>query len=393
MRTLLLTGPGGAGTTTVAAATALAAATGGARTLLITADPPAGLSDRAVPGLTVHRVDATAVFRSRATELRDRFGTVFDLLGASPLDDEEFTELPGAEAFAHLQALGAARGHDVVIADLPPLPGSLSLLALPEQLRRYLTRLLPRERQAARALRPMLAQLAGVPMPADWLYDTAARWDAELAAVQAVVAAASTSVRLVLDPGGRSLALARAARTGLALHGLRLESVTANRVLPTGSADPFLAGLAERQRADLADLDRWIGERVSGERHAVPTLHQAPHLGREPRTHDDLARLAVPGPGAWDLPDAPAMEPWSVTDLLAEEGHLEWRLPLPGATREELGLVRRGDELVVDAAGARRIIPLPSALCRCTIAGAALREGTLLVRFAPDPDLWPRTGA
>ncbi len=47
--------------------------------------------------------------------------------------------------------------------------------------------------------------------------------------------------------------------------------------------------------------------------------------------------------------------------------------------------MRRGDELVVTAGPFRRIVPLPSALRRCTVAGAALREGELRVRFAPDP--------
>ena len=54
-------------------------------------------------------------------------------------------------------------------------------------------------------------------------------------------------------------------------------------------------------------------------------------------------------------------------------------------------LVRRGDELVIDTEGFRRILPLPSALRRCTVAGAALREGALSVRFEPDASLWPRS--
>ena len=68
---------------------------------------------------------------------------------------------------------------------------------------------------------------------------------------------------------------------------------------------------------------------------------------------------------------------------------LVWHIPLPGAIREELDLVRRGDELVVSVGQFRRIVPLPSALRRCTVDGAALREGELRIRFAPDPDLWP----
>ncbi len=386
MRTVLVTGPGGAGTSTVAAATALASALDGARTLLIAAEPPPGLSATAVPGLTVRQVDTTAVFRGRAGELQERLGAVFDLLGANPLDDEEFTELPGADAFALLQALGAARGHDVVVVDLPPVPRSLSMLALPGQLRRYLSRLLPAERQAARALRPMLAQLAGVPMPAEWLYETAARWDAELAAVQAAVDADSTGVRLVVEPGAQAATRVRTARTGLALYGLRLESVTANRLLPTGSADPFLAELADAQQRQLAALRAEVDD---GSPHAA-AVNEVAHLGRDPFGTDDLALLGVAGAGRWDLPEAPAPDPWSVTDRLADEGRLIWRLPLPGATREGLDLVRRGDELVVDAAGFRRIMPLPSALRRCSVAGAALRDGALQVRFEPDPALWPR---
>jgi arsenite-transporting ATPase len=381
VRTLLVTGPGGAGASTVAAATALAAARDHARTLLITDDPPPGLADAAVPGLTVRRLEATAVFRERALELRDRFHAVFDLLGASPLDEEEFTEPPGADAFALLQALGAARDHVVVVADLPALPRALPLLALPEQLRRYLARLLPPERQAARALRPVLAQLAGVPMPAGWLYDAAARWDAELAAVQAVVAAPTTAVRLVAEPGPHATARLCAARTGLALFGLRLESVVANRMLPAGSADPFLAGLADLRRDHLKALLHELDDPA-----APITVHQLPHLRGDIAGPDDLARLAVPPPADGTAPG----EPWTIEDRLASDGHLLWRLPLPCATRERLDLVRRGDELVIDAAGLRRIIPLPAALRRCTVEGAALRAHTLQVRFAPDPALWPR---
>ncbi|MEU1627259.1 ArsA-related P-loop ATPase [Streptomyces sp. NPDC020096] len=383
MRTVLVTGPGGAGTSTVAAATALAAAHAGARTLLITADPPPGLSAPGTPGLTVRTVDSAGVFQDRAADLQERLSTVFDLLGASPLDTEEFTELPGSREFALLHALGAADGHDLVVADLPPVRGAIGLLALPEQLRRYLARLLPPERQAARALRPMLAQLAGVPMPAERLYDMAARWDTELAAVQAVIDSAATTVRLVVEPGPRTADRIRTARTGLALFGHRLESVTANRLLPTGSADPFLAGLSGQQQEHLKALY----EEFAAD--GVP-VRELPHLGRDPYGPDDLAALGGQDAHAEPLPATPAGEPWSVEDRLAADGQLVWRLPLPGATRDTLDLVRRGDEVVVDAAGFRRIMPLPSALRRCTVTGAALRDGVLEVRFAPDPALWPR---
>ncbi|MFG2812126.1 ArsA family ATPase [Streptomyces sp. NPDC048410] len=389
MRTLLITGPGGSGRTSVAAATGLAAARTGARVLVLGADRADTLGaalgtvtgptpTEAAENLTVWRPDAGARFREDLTAFQSRAATVLDLLGASRLDAEEVTPLPGAEELSLLRALRDAalsERYDLLVVDLPPLPQALDLLALPEELRRYLRRLLPPERQAARALRPVLGRLAGVPMPADWLYETAARWDLELAAVEAVVADKGTTVRLVAEPGPAGDDAVRTATLGLALRGLRAETLIANRVLPESADGTWLAGPFAQQRKTLAD---WA------EAYAV---HTVPHLGRDPRGTDDLTALAPPG-----ADPAPAPVEWPVTDRLAEDGTLVWRLPLPGAVRGDLDLIRRGDELLVTAGPFHRIVSLPSALRRCTVAGAALTDGELSVRFAPDPALWPGTG-
>ncbi|MBO4259410.1 ArsA family ATPase, partial [Streptomyces griseorubiginosus] len=245
---------------------------------------------------------------------------------------------------------------------------ALALLALPEELRRYLRRLLPPERQAARALRPVLGRLAGVPMPAEWLYDTAARWDTELAAVTAVLADRHTAVRLVAEPGPAGADAVRETVLGLALRGLRPDVLVANRVVP----DDWPAGLVAQQRKAL---EEW---RESYD------VRQVPHLGRDPRGTDDLTALSVPG-----VNGTTSTVEWPVVDRLAEDGVLVWHIPLPGAERDDLDLIRRGDELVVTAGPFRRIVALPSALRRCTVSGAALRDGELRVRFTPDPGLWP----
>ncbi|GGR93054.1 hypothetical protein Snoj_54020 [Streptomyces nojiriensis] len=383
MHTLLITGPGGAGRTTVAAATALAAARHGQRVLLLSGDigdPLTALvGDPAAPGLRVARVDSGEEFRDELVALQQRGSALLGMVGARPLGAEEITELPGAEEFALLRALrraAAAPGTDLVVVDMPPLHRTVATLALPAQLRRYLTRLLPAERQAARALRPVLAQLAGVPMPAQWLYETAARWDEELAAVQAVVEADTTELRLVAEPGPAAADALRLGRLGLALQQLPVSALVANRTVPTESADPWLAGLAAQQQKYAAE---WAAE--------LPVVALA-HLGRDPRGPQDLELLAdtdglVPG--------APApRRAWAVEDRLAEDGVLVWVVPLPGAHKSDLDLVRRGDELLLTAGPHRRIVPLPAALRRCTVSGAALAEGELRIRFTPDPGLWPR---
>lgn len=388
-RLVLVSGSGGAGRSTVAAATAALAAESGERVLLVAADDPFravdGLLDHRLggeparvglePGLFALRLDEQSSFRAAGLRLMERAKPLFDLLGVEPLEAEEFTALPGARELALLdllRELPGAHAYDLVVVDAPPVTQLLTALALPAQLDAYLARLLPDERQAARALRPVLAGLAGVPMPSRWLFEARAWASAELADVRAALDAPGTTVRLVVAPprGPRARAQLRRARAGLALHQLPLESVLVNG-------------------ADVPRPEDWADAAAWGE---VP-VHAVPGLGREPE-RGDLAGLAEPAALAtW--PEGPVRAAreataWAVEDRLGTaDGVLVWHIPLPGAERGDLDLVRRGDELLLAVAGSRRTVPLPSALRRCAVAGAALRDGELTVRFAPDPSLWP----
>ncbi|NLU74529.1 ArsA family ATPase [Streptomyces sp. HNM0575] len=416
---LLVTGAGGAGRTTVAAASAVSAARDGSRTLLLSGEEPAVLEAvlgtpegalreggaAAVPGtdgrLYAARTATDERFRAAAVSLQERGRKVLELLGSDPLDGDELTELPGSADFALLGAVRAAHAAgdwDAVVVDLPHTPEALRTLALPAQLRRYLRRLLPAERQAARALRPALAQLVGIPMPTDALYSGAARWDAGLADVQGLLESPAVSVRLVAEPGPLAAEALRVGRAGLGLYGLPLAAVVANRVLPSGSRDTWTASLSGRQQTVLKAWREEYGAE------GVPVC-ELPHLGREPRGADDLLRLAGSFSGdaaagtAQDVGEDAAegagegvpqgIVEGVVEDRIAADGLLVWRLALPAVRKEELELVRRGDELILGFGPYRRVLPLPSALRRCRVVGASLDRGELRVRCAPDPALWP----
>ncbi|QPP11000.1 ArsA family ATPase [Streptomyces bathyalis] len=389
----------------MAAAMAVAVARGGRRTLLLSGETsatleavlgvtggpigPLGAAGAAVPGtdglLYAARTDSAELFRDAAVALQERGRKLLDLLGSDPLDEDEVTELPGAGAFAVLSAVRAAHAAgewDTLVVDLPHTPAALRVLALPAQLRRYLRRLLPAERQAARALRPALAQLAGVPMPTEALYATAARWDAELADVQGLLESPGTTACLVAEPGPLAAGTLRLGRAGLGLYGLPLQAVVANRVVPSGSSEPWTASLSGQQQTVLK---AW---REEYERAGV-ALRELPHLGREPRGADDLLRLgAETAATGVPAPDAAGTD-GAVEDRLAQDGILVWRLALPSVRKDELELVRRGDELILGVGPYRRVLPLPSALRRCRVVGASLDGGELRVRCAPDPALWP----
>ncbi|WP_033252360.1 ArsA family ATPase [Kitasatospora phosalacinea] len=384
-RTVLVSGPESG---RIAAATALHHARRGSDTLLLAADDPHRAVDdllgvRLGPEpvelerhLAAARIDEQAAFRAALDGCRDRLAPALDLIGAQPLDPEELAPLPGTRALALLRALPRAKAEVLVVAAPPPAE-LVATLALPAQLERYLARLLPEQRQAARALRPLLANLAGVPMPTDRLFEARAAASAALAGAAAAITAPGTTVRLVLDaarPAPRALARIRA---GLALHGLPLDAVVAHGALPAaavGSPDPWLAAAAARQDEQLAAVAEELGE--------VPVL-----VARQPDGGlEELAeRLYAAG-----APRPPAPADPRTEDRLAAENLLLWHLPLPGADRGELELLRRGDELVLGVGGYRRVLALPSALRRCTVSGAGLADGVLSVRFTPDPALWPR---
>lgn len=446
MRTILVTGAAGAGRTTVAAATALCAAREGARVLLLSADqeaggllarlpepripaprpgtgpepdapeqdPPGGAAEwpgdvppwtepiRIEDGLWAARLRGAESAAEALAVWQESHADTLDLLGATPLAAEELTPLPGSREYALLRALvtlyetaagGGAGGAppgpwDLVVVDMPAVRETLRVLALPEQLLRYLRRLLPAERQAARGLRPMLGRLLGAPVPAEQVYEAAACWEHRLRAVREAAEAAGTGVRLVLEPTARQARELRRLRAALALQGCTVEAVVANRVLPAGSEDAWYATLADEQHRVVKELGT--------ELRAVGSAFCAlPHLGPEPQGPVALAALAeaVPEPGAVRARAASGAgvpgDPAEVDDLLADEGALRYRLPLPGAERADLTLVRRGDELLVTVAGHRRALPLPAALRRCTIDRAGLHDGELHIRFTPDPEVWP----
>lgn len=97
---------------------------------------------------------------------------------------------------------------------------------------------------------------------------------------------------------------------------------------------------------------------------------------RGPRVTQELAATG-PGP-AGSTPEG--------------ESGPRWRLEVdvPGLHADDLDLVRHDDDLVLSCAGRRRTVTLPSALRRCVVDRAGVRDGVLAVSMSPDPRVWRR---
>lgn len=385
MRILMFTGKGGVGKSTVAAATAALAARRGLRTLVMSTDAAHSLADaydahvpdgrptEIAAGLFVQQVDAQRRFEESWADIQRYLLSVLEVVGVDPVAAEELTVIPGAEevlALLELRQQARSGEWDVIVIDCAPTAETLRLLALPEALGWYMQRMLPMQRRLTKALKPVLTKAAGVPMPADTVFDAIERLHAELGEVRALLAGPEASVRLVLTPERVVTAEARRSFTTLSLYGYRVDGVVANRVFPAAGADDWRAGWVLAQDEVLAEADAsfpgmpvWRSVYRPREPVGVPALvalAEEVYAGHDP--------LAVPtGAG-----------PFRVTRTA--EGAIA-HLALPGAARDQVHLGRNGDDLVVTVGSYRRLLTLPAGLARLQVAGARVEQGELQVRF------------
>ena len=385
MRILLFTGKGGVGKSTLAAATACATAAAGHRTLVLSTDAAHSLADalavtatseptEVAPDLWVQHVDTQARFEQSWSDIQGYLLSVLDVAGVDPVAAEELTVIPGAEeVLALLEVRKQARSGewDVLVVDCAPTAETLRLLALPEALGWYMTRVLPIERRVVKALKPVLTRAAGIPMPEDSVFDAIERLHAELDDVRAVLTGPETSVRLVLTPESVVLAEARRAYTFLTLFGYAVDAAVVNRVFPEGGADEWRTTWVEAQRRVLTDAqDSFAGLdlRTSLYRPSEP-------VGREQLLEVARSVYGDTDPLARGADRAPM-------EVRSGEGGPVLLMPLPLADRDDVRLARKGDELVVSVGSYRRLLTLPSGVSRHRVVGARVHGGELQVRFA-----------
>jgi arsenite-transporting ATPase len=374
VRTLLLTGPGGAGTSTLAAASAVRAAADGARTLLLLRPGarPAGLDD--VPGLAVASVSPVAAAESLWASAGEALAAV---PGLTPPPSTSVVPLPGTADLALLARLARAATDDeadTVVLDAGPLESGTTLVGLPGALRWWLDQALPTRVRMLGAVRTAAVRSGTTaPGPVDAVLGALPPLESALDRLR-LDDPASTEVRLVAVPRAGAVPALRRAVTALALHGQQPAAVLA-RVLPDAGPGEWWARRAAEQDDALAALAD------------LAPLRRVAESAREPA---DAAALAALLPAGDDGPPVAALTP----SVDRGNGARRLVLPLPFAERPDLDLTRWQDDLVVTVAGTRRSVRLDSLLRRCVVTGGALADaGTararLEVSFTPDPQLWP----
>ena len=384
MRIILFTGKGGVGKTTAAAGTATLAALRGQRTLVLSTDAAHSLADAfGVPiggeptevdqNLYVQQVDTQRRFERSWADIQGYLLSVLDAVGVDPITAEELTVIPGAEevlALLELRMHAISGEWDVIVVDCAPTAETLRLLALPEALGWYMDRVFPPQRRIVKALKPVLSRAAGVPMPHDSVFDAIERLHRDLEEVHEILTGKDSSVRLVLTPETVVVAEARRSLTTLSLFGYRVDGVVANRVFPTAGSDAWRKQWVAAQSDVLREVELSFAN--------LP-IWRSSYRPCEPVGVEELAAFATAAYGDDDPLALPTgEEPMTVTRTRSEA---TLRIALPFVAKTDIDLARHGDELVVTVGSYRRLLALPSALTRQTVAGARIEDGVLQVRF------------
>lgn len=396
MRILLFTGKGGVGKTSLAAATGIRLAQMGHRTLVMSVDPAHSLADAfdldgdlfhgqtadpypVAERLDIHELNIQKEIRRHWREISSYVVSVLRTTGIGDVEAEELAILPGMEelsAMMHINLHRREQRYDVIVLDAAPTAESMRFVSMPTTLDWYMKHIFPFQRSFLKLVRPVANRVAPFELPADSYFVNVQKLFERLEGVDVLMEDPRiTSVRLVTGPEKMVLRETQRAFVYFSLHGLTVDSVIANRVLPEAVSDAYFAEWRQSQGRILNEIDEYFAP-VPVRR--VPLFsHEV--LGRE--RLEELARALY----------AEGEDPAAITRLERpysfekRNGYYEVRLLLPFAAKGEVGLFKKGDELVVEIGTLRRHIGLPVSMAALTPTRARLDNKVLTVEMKEVP--------
>ncbi len=392
MRILLFSGKGGVGKTSLAAATGLQLSRLGYRTLVMSVDPAHSLADAfdletdlfqektsdpyvIDAKLAIHEVNIQKEIKRHWREISTYVISVLRTTGISDVEAEELAILPGMEELSAMMYVNQFRReerYDVIVLDCAPTAESMRFVSMPTTLDWYMKHVFPFQRGLLKAVRPVANRISPVQLPTDSYFANVKELFSRLDGISDLLEDPKvTSVRLVTNPEKMVLRETQRAFVYFSLHGLTVDSIIVNRVLPQAVTDAWFVEWRASQAKVLQEIDEYFAP-VAVKR--VPLFtHEV--LGRE--RLEELAHVLYEekeDPAAVSRTEAPYT-------FVKRNAHYEVRLRLPFAVKGEVGLFKKGDELVVEIGTLRRHIGLPTSMAALTPARATLQNKILIVEM------------
>ena len=392
MRILLFSGKGGVGKTSAAAATGVKLAELNHRTLIMSIDPAHSLADAfdldtelfhvqtADPlpindRLSIQELNIQKEIKRHWREISSYVSSILRTTGISSVEAEELAILPGMEELSAMMYINQYRReqrYDVIVLDAAPTAESMRFVSMPTALDWYMKHIFPFERNLLKAVRPIANRVAPFELPPDSYFGNIGDLFKKLEGVDAIMEDPSiTSVRLVTNPEKMVLRETQRAFVYFSLHGLTVDTVVVNRLLPAEVTDAWFKEWHTSQDAIMHEIEEYFAP--------VPVkkvpLFSHEILGRQ--RLEDLARVLY----AEDEDPSAVTRTEKAYTFGKENGLYEIRVLLPFATKGEIELFKKGDELVVQIGTFRRHIGLPRSMAALTPSRARLESKVLTVEM------------
>ena len=392
MRILLFSGKGGVGKTSLSAATGSRLAELGYRTLVMSVDPAHSLADsfdleaglfdrktsepcRITDRLWIHEVNIQNELKRNWQQIWSYISSLLRTSGLNEVEAEELAIFPGMEelsALLYVNDWAKEKRYDVIILDCAPTGESLRFVAMPTTMKWYMDHVFSVERNILRAVRPIANRVASFKLPPDSYFASIKDLFTRLEGVDELLENPRvTSARLVTNAEKMVVRETQRAFVYFSLHGLTVDQVLVNRVLPDNLEDAFFREWRRSQETSLKEIETYF-DPVPMRR--VPLFrHEVLGLGR-------IRELAHEMFGEREDPAAVKRTERPYT-FRKRNGRYEVRVQAPFATKGEVGLFKKGDELVIEVGTVRRHVGLPNTMAGLSPVRARLEEGMLVVEL------------
>jgi len=391
VRIILFAGKGGVGKTSVAAATGIKTSQMGQKTVVMSLDVAHSLADifdldrdlldknkgRPVEinsKLWIQELDIQEEIQRYWGDIHAYLASLFNTAGLDDVLAEELAILPGMEEISLLLYINKyvrESEFDVILLDCAPTGESLRFISIPTTLEWYKKKIFKVERKVARYLRPVAKHVTDVPLPDDNYFQAIEDLFDKLKGVDKIlVDSSTTTVRLVTNPEKVVLKETQRAFMYFCLYKMSIDAIIMNRVFPGNVRDEYFKGWVEGQQHRLDEARDYFNP--------VP-IFPVNLFGGEIIGYRPLEELAnkIYGPRN-PLERFFKEEPYRFTK--ANNGYL-LKLKLPFASKKDIELNKRYDELVVRIGGFKRHIPLPRQVALLDAVRAKLDEEYLNVFF------------
>lgn len=392
MRILLYSGKGGVGKTSVAAATGVQLARLGYKTLVMSVDPAHSLADSfdldgalfhgatadpkpIADRLWIQEVNIQREIKRHWNEIATYITSILRTTGLNDVEAEEMAIFPGMEelsAMMYVNQYRREKNFDIIILDCAPTAESLRFVSLPTTLDWYVKHVFTWQRNIIRAARPIINRLGPVEAPPDSYFSNIQDLFQKIEGIDTLLEDPQiTSVRLVTNAEKMVLRETQRAFVYFSLHGLTVDRVIVNRVLPEEIHDPFFGKWRESQQRILGEIEAYFAP--------VP-VSRVPLFHREVLGYEGLGELAEQLYADGHDPALVTITEKSYTFARVGD-HYEVRLRVPFADKSEIGLFKKDDELVVEIGTLRRHIGLPTTMAALTPVKARMEENMLVVEM------------